>query len=144
MKANPIPEGYHTVTPYLAVHRVPETITFLKRAFDAVEIERHTMPDGRVMNAILRIGDSMIMMGEAQADQKPWPAMLYLYVEDADALYRQAIQAGGTSIMEMTDQFYGDRSGAVEDPSGNQWWIATHVDDMTDKELLERAKKARG
>ena len=144
MKANPIPEGYHTVTPYLAVHRVPETITFLKRAFDAVEIERHTMPDGRVMNATIRIGNSMVMMGERPADQKAWPAMLYLYVEDADALYQRAIQAGGKSIMEPVNQFYGDRSGAVEDPSGNQWWIATHVEDMSNEELIRRARKHRG
>lgn len=144
MTADPIPRGYHTVTPYLAVHHVPETIEFLKQAFDAEEIDRHTMPDGRVMNATIRIGDSMVMMGERPVDHPPSPAMLYMYTEDADALYQRAIEAGGKSIMEMTDQFYGDRSGAVEDPSGNQWWIATHIEDMTDEELIERAKRERG
>jgi uncharacterized glyoxalase superfamily protein PhnB len=144
MKVNPIPVGYHTVTPYLAVHHVSKTMEFLKLAFDAEEVMRHAMPDGRIMNAVIRIGNSMIMMGERPSDQKTWPAMLYLYVEDADALYQQAMAAGGKSIMDITDQFYGDRSGAVEDPSGNQWWIATHIEDMSDDELLERAKKQRG
>ena len=144
MKVNPIPVGYHTVTPYLAVHHVSKTMEFLKLAFDAEEVMRHAMPDGRIMNAVIRIGNSMIMMGERSSDQKTWPAMLYLYVEDADALYQQAMAAGGKSIMDITDQFYGDRSGAVEDPSGNQWWIATHIEDMSDDELLERAKKQRG
>jgi len=143
MKVKPIPEGYHTITPYLAVHKVSKTIDFLKQAFAAEEVMRHTMPDGRVMNAAIRIGNSMVMMGERPADQKAWPAMLYLYVEECDAVYRQAIEAGGKSIMEPIDQFYGDRSGAVEDPSGNQWWIATHIEDMSDEELMERAKKYR-
>jgi uncharacterized glyoxalase superfamily protein PhnB len=144
MKVNPIPAGFHTVTPYLAVHKVSETIAFLKRAFDAQELERHAMPDGRVMNATIRIGDSMVLMGERLPDQNAWPAMLYLYVEDSDKLYRQALAAGGKSIMEPMNQFYGDRSGAVEDPSGNQWWIATHIEDMSGAELIERAKKHRG
>ena len=144
MKVNPIPEGFHTITPYLAVYKVSETIEFLKQAFDAKEIDRHTMPDGRVMNATIRIGDSMIMMGERPADQAPSPAMLYMYTEEADKLYQRAIDAGGKSIMEMTDQFYGDRSGAVEDPSGNQWWLAIHIEDMSDEELMERAKRERG
>lgn len=144
MTVDPIPKGYHTVTPYLAVHRVAETIEFLQQAFDAKEIDRHTMPDGRVINAAVRIGDSMVMLGERAADQPPSPAMLYIYVEDADTLYQQAVAAGGKSIMAMTDQFYGDRNGAVEDPSGNQWFIATHIEDMSGEELIERAKKARG
>ena len=144
MNVDPIPKGFHTVTPYLAVHHVAKTIDFLKHVFDAEEIDRHTMPDGRIMNATLRICDSMIMMGERPVDAAPSPAMLYMYVEDADTLYQQAVAAGGKSIMAMTDQFYGDRSGAVEDPSGNQWFIATHIEDMSDEELIERAKKARG
>ena len=143
MKTEPIPRGYHTVTPYLAVHDVSRTIEFLKQAFAAEELDRHTLPDGSVMNAAIRIGNSMVMMGERPADQEAWPAMLYLYVEECDAVYRQAIEAGGKSIMEPVDQFYGDRSGAVEDPSGNQWWIATHIEDMSEEELMERAKKYR-
>ena len=141
MKTDPIPAGYHTVTPYLSVHRVAATIEFLQQAFGAEEIERHTLPDGSVFNAAVRIGDSMIMLGEVAAQQPARPVMLYLYTEDADALYRQAVAAGGKSIMDMTDQFYGDRSGAVEDPSGNQWWIATRVEEVSAEELLERAKQ---
>ena len=144
MKVKPVPEGFHTITPYLAVHRVPRLIEFLKRAFDAEELDRHTLPDGRVMNATIRIGDSRIMLGERSDDVEPNRAMLYMYVEDTDRLYNQAIDAGGKSIMEPVDQFYGDRSGAIEDPSGNQWWIATHIEDMSDQELIERAKKERG
>ena len=141
MKVNPVPDGFHTVTPYLAVHHVPETIEFLKQAFDAEELDRHTMPDGRIMNATLRIGNSMIMMGERPADHPPTPAMLYIYTEDADVLYQRAIDAGGKSVMQVMDQVYGDRSGAVEDPAGNQWWIATHIEDMTDAELIKRASE---
>lgn len=144
MKVDPIPKDYHTVTPYLAVRHVPETIEFLQQAFAAEVIDRHALPDGRVMNAAVRIGDSMVMLGEVPPDQTAWPAMLYLYTEHADAMYRQAIAAGAKSVMAMTDQFYGDRSGAVEDPSGNQWWIATRVEDLSGEELIERAKKARG
>ena len=144
MKVKPFPEGFHTITPYLAVHRVPQLIEFLSQAFGAEEMDRHTMPDGSVMNATIRIGDSNIMLGERSDDVEPNSAMLYMYVEDTDKLYNQAIEAGGKSIMEPVDQFYGDRSGAVEDPSGNQWWIATHIEDMSDEEIIERAKKARG
>src|SRR5436305_1838682 len=100
MNTDAIPEGYHTITPYLAVHGVPQLIEFLQQAFGAEEKGRQTMPDGRVLNAQVRIGNSMVMMGEKPEDQKPWPAMLYLYVEDTDALYKRAIQAGGKSIME--------------------------------------------
>lgn len=144
MKVNPVPNGYHTITPYLAVHGVPKLIEFLKQAFNAEKIQLHTMPDGRVMNAALKIGDSMIMIGERTDDAETNPAMLYMYVEDCDALYESAMAAGGKSVMEPSDQFYGDRHGAVEDPSGNQWWIATHIEDMTDEELIERAKEYRG
>lgn len=143
MKVKPIPEGFNTVTPYLAVHKVTETIEFLRQAFDAEVLDKHTMPDGRVMNATISIGDSRVMMGEVPLDQTARPATLYMYVENTDALYEQAIKAGGKSIMEPVDQFYGDRSGAIEDPSGNQWWIATHIEDMSDEELLERAKNQR-
>lgn len=143
MKIDPIPPGYHTVTPYLAVHDVPGIIKFLKQAFAAEEIERHTLPDGSVLNAAIRIGNSIIIMGETPANKETRTAVLYLYVEDADTLYLQALKAGGKSIMEMTDQFYGDRSGAVEDPSGNQWWIASRIENLSHEELLERARKYR-
>jgi PhnB protein len=138
MAAKPIPSGFHTVTPYLTVQGANKLIDFLKQAFDAKEIERMPGPDGTVGHAQLQIGDSMVMMGEASGQMKPMNCMIYLYVNDADALYKRALQAGGTSATEMTDQFYGDRSGAVKDPSGNVWWIATHKEDVPREEMKKR------
>jgi PhnB protein len=138
MAAKPIPSGFHTVTPYLTVQGANKLIDFLKQAFDAKEIERMPGPDGKVGHAQLQIGDSMVMMGEASGQMKPMNCMIYLYVNDADALYKRALQAGGTSTAEMTDQFYGDRSGAVKDPSGNVWWIATHKEDVPREEMKKR------
>jgi len=144
MTVQPIPEGFHTVNPYLAIRGVDRLIEFLKEGFGAELASRHAMPDGRVMNAIVRIGDSMVLMGEAAEGQPTFPGMLYVYVEDTDALYERAVAAGGKSVMEPADQFYGDRNAAVEDPSGNQWWIATHVEDISDEELVRRAGETRG
>lgn len=124
---NPVPDGYHTVTPYLVVPGVAKLIVFLKQAFDAQEIERHERPDGTVQHAEVRIGDSIIMMGEPQPPQKPMPAMIYLYVADADALYQRALMAGATSVRAPADQPYGDRTGGVQDSCGNQWWVATRL-----------------
>ena len=129
MAVKPIPEGFRTVTPYLLVADAARLIEFLKQAFDAKEIHRSAMPDGTVMHAQVQIGDSMVMMGEARDEWKPMPSMLYLYVEDVDALYQRVLQAGGTSVQEVTDAPYGDRVGGVQDPTGNQWWIATHISD---------------
>jgi PhnB protein len=143
MKVKPIPEGYRTITPYLAVPGVANVIEFLKKAFDAREIERHALPEGTVMNAALKLGDSMIMLGENRQGQKAYPAMLYLYVEDVDAVFKKAVEAGGKVIMGVVDQFYGDRSGAVEDAAGNQWWIATRKENVSGDELMKRAAKTR-
>lgn len=138
-----IPEGYHTVTPYLIVEGASKLIDFLKQAFDAQEVERMAMPDGSIRHAEVRIGDSMIMMGEAGGDWKPMPASMYLYVEDTDAMYRRALQAGATSLMEPEDQFYGDRNAGVKDPVGNIWWIATHKEDVAPEEIKKRAAARR-
>lgn len=138
-----IPEGYHSVTPYLVVEGVPKLIDFLKAAFDAVETERVPGPDGKIGHAEVRIGDSVVMMGEAGGESKPMPAMIYLYVSDADANYKRALDAGATSLMEPADQFYGDRSAGVKDPCGNQWWIATRIENVS-KEELQRRAEARG
>jgi PhnB protein len=139
MAVKPIPEGYHTVTPYLLVKGVAELLPFLESALGAKVNHQMTRPDGTVGHADITIGNSHVMLGET-ADRWPaMPAMLYLYVEDADAMYQRALDAGGTSIMPMADQFYGDRHGAVADPSGNQWWIATHVEDVPPDELARRA-----
>src|SRR5262249_18738544 len=109
-------------------------------AFDAKEIERLDGPNGTVGHAQLQIGDSMIMMGEAMGQWTPMPCSIYLYVRDADATYQRAMRAGGTSVMEPADQFYGDRHGGVKDPSGNLWWIATHKEDISAEELRNRAE----
>lgn len=139
-KVKPVPEGYHSATPYLAVQGVPKLIDFLKQAFHAVERERMATPDGRVSHAEVKIGDSIIMMGEPTGDSKPMPSMIYLYVDDVDAAYKRALQAGANSIDQPTTQFYGDRSAAVKDSSGNQWWIATRIEDVSPEEMQKRMK----
>jgi PhnB protein len=139
-KPRPIPQDYHSVTPYLAVQGVPKLINFLKQAFDAEERERMTTPDGRVSHAEVKIGDSIVMMGEPTGESKSMPGMIYLYLEDADAAYKRALEAGATSLRAPSDMFYGDRNAAVTDPVGNQWWIATHVEDVPPEEMQRRIK----
>lgn len=139
MAVKPIPEGYHTVTPYLVVKNAARLIDFLKQAFDAEEISRMAMPDGRIKNAEIKIGDSMVMMGETADESRVMPSMLYLYVEDTDTVYEQAMKAGAISILAPTDQFYGDRNAGVKDPCGNQWWIGTRIENLTQEELEKRA-----
>lgn len=139
MAVKPIPEGYHTVTPFLVVEGAAKMIDFLKAAFDAQEITRMPGKDGTVAHAELRIGDSMIMVADAAPQYPARPGMIGLYVEDADATYARAIAAGATSLHEVADQFYGDRSGAVQDASGMQWWISTHVEDIAPEEMEKRA-----
>jgi PhnB protein len=140
----PIPDGYHTVTPYLVVKGAAELIEFMKHAFGAEEIMRHATPEGGIMHAEVQIGDSRIMLGEACGEFRPMPAMIHLYVNDADAVYRAALGAGGTSLREPADQFYGDRSAGVKDAWGNQWWIATHKEDISPEEIKRRSEAARG
>jgi PhnB protein len=140
MAVTPIPAGFHTVTPYLVVQGAAKLIDFLKQAFDAKEIMRMPLPDGTIMHAEVKIGDSIVMMGDARGEMKPMPAAIYLYVNDADATYQRALRAGATSTMEPADQFYGDRSAGVKDPVGNQWWIGTHIEDVPPDELARRAE----
>ena len=139
----PIPEGYHTVTPYLIVDNCARLIEFLKQAFDAELRYSHASPDGAIQHAEVRIGDSFVMMGQASPEHKAMPCMLYLYVEDVDGVYKQAVQAGGISVREPADQFYGDRSGGVKDEFDNQWWIGTHVEDVSPEEIARRAATAK-
>jgi PhnB protein len=137
----PIPEDYHTVTPYLVVEGADKLIDFMKQAFGAKETERMSMPAGSIGHAEVRIGDSVIMMGDARENMwKAMPTSIYLYVEDCDAVYKRALEAGATTLMEPKDQFYGDRSGGVRDPVGNYWFIATHKEDLTKQELDKRAQ----
>lgn len=139
MTVKPIPEGYHTVTPYLVVEGAANLIDFLKQAFAAEEILRMALPDGTISHAEVRIGDSIVMMAEAQGEYPPMPTMLHLYVEDMDTVYQRALQAGATSVREPENQFYGDRTGGVQDSSGNQWFITTHIEDVSPEEMAKRA-----
>jgi len=140
MAVKPIPEGYHTVTPYLAVKDAAGLLDFLKQAFGAEEQFRMDGPDGKVGHAEARLGDSIIMLGDAP--DQPMPAQIHLYVEDCDATYKRALQAGGTSEREPADQFYGDRSAGVRDSFGNLWWLATHIEDVAPEEMEKRAQAA--
>jgi uncharacterized glyoxalase superfamily protein PhnB len=141
MTVKPRPAGYHSVTPYLVVPRARELMTFLKTAFNAVELFPPMQgPGGAVMHAELRIGDSPVMMADASAEHPPMPAMIHLYLEEeVDAVYQRALQAGGTSVREPADQFYGDRSAMIRDGSGNLWNIANHVEDVSPDEMERRA-----
>lgn len=137
------PEGYHTVTPYLAVKDAPALIDFITRVFDGSPIMRMDSPDGsRIMHAEVSVGDSRIMLSEACEQMGPLPAGLFIYVKDVDATYRRALEAGGTSVMEPTDMFWGDRHGSVRDQFGNIWSLATHIEDLSDEEIQQRAREA--
>lgn len=142
MAVKPIPEGYHNVTPYLVVQAVPRLIEFTTRAFEGKEVLRMTEPGGGVRHAEVKIGDSIVMMGEASAQHPAMPTSLYLYVTDTDTAYKRALQAGATSLEEPATQFYRDRRAGVKDPVGNHWWIATHVEDVPPEEMKRRAAAA--
>jgi PhnB protein len=124
------PKGLNNVNVYMHPLRAEPVINFLKRAFGAREIAKYASPDGVVHHAEIRVGDSVVEMGETHGKYPPMPTMFYLYVPDCDAVYQRALQAGATSIMEPVDQPYGDRNGAVKDVFGNQWYIATHIKDV--------------
>ena len=150
MATEPIPEGYNTVTPYLAVDDAAEAIDYYTKAFGAKERVRMPMPDGKVGHAELEIGRSIIMLSD------PFPhgstrtpkelggtsVSVFLFAEDVDAVVKQAVDAGATVTMEVADQFWGDRFGTITDPFGHVWGIATHVEDVPPEEMEERAKIA--
>jgi PhnB protein len=150
MATQPIPEGYHAVTPYLAVEDATEAIEYYTKAFGAKERVRMETPDGKVGHAELEIGDSLVMLSDPfpQASTKPpnelggTSVSVFMYVEDVDAVVKQAVDAGATVTMEVADQFWGDRFGSVKDPFGHLWSIATHVEDVPPEEMAERAKVA--
>lgn len=144
MAVQPVPPGYHTITPFLTVRDGDAVLEFVKRAFDARELcPIMRRPDGRIAHAELRIGDSNLMLSEGTSEWPAMPCSLYLYVPNVDAVYAQAIAAGATSVRAPTTEFYGDRSAGVKDSSDNSWWIATHVEDVPPDELARRAA-ARG
>ena len=141
MAVKPVPEGYHTVTPYLIVRGAEKTIDFARKAFGAeVDGDVMKMPDGKVMHAALKIGDSRVMISDANEQHPPMPSMLHLYVPNVDALHARAVAAGGTSTMQPEDQFYGDRGSAVKDPAGITWFISTHKEDLSTQEIRKRAE----
>jgi PhnB protein len=149
MPVQPVPEGYHTVTPYLAVEDAAEAIDFYQRAFGAKERVRMPGPRDMIMHAELEVGDALIMLSDPfpQASTKPPKELggtsvsIFLYVEDIDTIYKQAVDAGATSLMEPDDMFWGDRFGSVQDPFGHSWTIATHVEDVSPEEMAERSKE---
>ncbi len=127
---SPVPQGLHNVNAYLHPRRAEPLISFLKRAFQAEEVAKYASPDGVVHHAVIRVGDSVVEMGEAHGKYEPMPAMFYLYVPNMDDVYKRALAAGATSFQEPTDQPYGDRNAGVQDAFGNKWYIATHVRDV--------------
>lgn len=131
-------EGFHTVTPYIVASDAEDVIRFMKETFDAEEKVMMRNPDGSVMHAEFKIGDSMIMIGNASSMLLVNNAMFNVYVPDVDATYKRAVQAGGISEREPADQFYGDRTAGVKDSSGNYWYIATVKEVVTPEEMEKR------
>jgi len=140
MSVTPIPEGFHTVTPYLTVDNAQSLIDFIQQALDGKLAYRMNDDQGNVRHAEMKIGDSMIMIGQARDEWHPKPTNLVLYVPDCDAIYKKALAAGATVVREMATQAYGDRSGGVQDSEGNTWWISTHVEDVSPEEMERRMK----
>lgn len=141
MAVKAIPDGYHSVTPVLNVQGAAKLIEFLKRAFGAEELLRVPGPGGALMHAEVRIGNSIVMLTDA-VREAPMPTSIFLYVDDADAVYESALEAGATSLAEPADMFWGDRFARVKDAGANVWSIATHVRDVPPEELQERAAAA--
>lgn len=149
MSANPIPAGYHTITPSIVVRNAAQAIEFYKRALGAEEVTRMEGPNGSIMHAEIRIGDSIVMLGE---ESEQWgtrsplstngnPSSLHIYVADADAAFERAIEAGATVRYPLEDTFWGDRYGKVRDPFGHEWGIATHVKDLSEAEVMQAAQE---
>src|SRR5688572_9206882 len=150
MAVKPIPEGYHTVTPALSIERCSEAIEFYKRAFGAQERYRMPGPEGTIAHAELQIGDSVVMLSDPfpQAGARPPSELggtsvgIFMYVEDVDAAFQQAVDAGAEVAMPVEDQFWGDRFGSLRDPYGHQWSLASHVEDVPPEEMERRSREA--
>ena len=144
--SRPVPEGLHTITPHLMLDNAAQTIDWYKKAFGAEELGRNLGPDGKIMHAEIKIGDSRMYVNDVMHGGKGpralggSPAALWLYVENSDALFNRAVSAGGSVQMPMADQFWGDRAGALADPEGYTWWIATRKEDLTKAEMEQRAQ----
>lgn len=152
MAVKAIPDGYHSVTPYLIVHDAAAALDFYKKALGAVELMRMPAPNGRIGHAEIRIGDSPVMLADEHPEMGAKsartiggsPVSLMVYVEDVDARVAQAVAAGAKLTRPVANQFYGDRTGGVDDPFGYHWYLATHVEDVPPDELEKRAAKAMG
>jgi PhnB protein len=144
--AKPVPDGYHTITPQLTMDNAAKAIDWYKSALGAQEVSRSAGPDGKIMHAELKIGDSRFMLNDAMGGAKSAkalggsPSAMWVFTEDADALFNRAVKAGGQVQVPLSDQFWGDRGGAVGDPEGYTWWIATRKEDLTPAELHQRAE----
>jgi len=144
--AKPIPEGFHTITPQLTLDNAAQSIEWYKKALGVEELNRSLGPDGKVMHAELKLGNSRffandVMMGKGPKGYGGSPATFWVYVDDCDAVFNRAVSAGATVVMPMADQFWGDRGGCFTDPAGYSWWIATHKEDFTKEELDQRAQE---
>lgn len=142
MSVHHVPAGHNAVSPYVVTKNADEVIRLLCEAFQGQQLHRSTRPDGSVMHAEVRIADSVVMLGEASGELPPLPCMVHVYVPDCDATYARALALGATSLRAPATQPYGDRSAGVIDAGGNQWWIATHVEDLTPEEIERRLRAA--
>ena len=146
-KVNAIPQGYHTVTPSLTVRGAEQALDFYRKAFNAEETLRMPGPDGKIMHAEFRIGDSVIMLGEEMPEaggKSPQalggsPVSFFIYLENVDDAWQRALNAGAKQVMPLADMFWGDRAGCVDDPFGHHWWLAQHIADLT----LDEIKKGQ-
>ena len=151
MAVKAIPDGYHTVTPYLFIKGAGAAIEYYKKAFGATEVVRMGGPDGKVGHAEIRIGDSFIMLADEFPDMKALspqtiggtPMLILLYVDDVDTVFKRAIDAGGKELQPLEDKFYGDRSGTLLDPFGHMWSVSTHKEDVPPEEMKRREEAYR-
>lgn len=141
MSVKPIPEGYGNVIPFLVCSGADDVIKFAEQAFGAKLSDISRGEGGAVRHATIHIRDSAIMLSEASAEYPAIPSMMYIYFENVDEVYKKAIEAGGVSLREPTNEFYGDRSCGVKDPAGNQWWFASHVEDVSSEENARRQQE---
>ena len=149
MATKPIPDGYHSVTPYLIVKGGADALNFYKRAFGAVEMMRMASPDGRIGHAEIKIGDSVIMLADEHPEMGHRSPQslggagvgLMVYVDKVDEVFKQAVASGAKELQPLKNQFYGDRSGTLQDPFGHQWTLATHIEDVAPDEMRRRAEK---
>jgi PhnB protein len=147
-KAAPVPKGYHTVTPSLFVSGAAKAIDFYKKALGAEELMRFPGPDGKIMHAEIKVGDSIVMLADEMPDMGGrgpksiggTPVSFFVYGENVDAAWKRAVDAGAKEIQPLADQFWGDRTGCLEDPFGHQWWLAQHLEDLTPEQIQKNAE----